>query len=472
MNATSSQDGHEPSTLSRGRRIIAISGLWAALSAVLAFVVYTASEDPIAVAVTIALCAIACIAGALLTAPDDPARAALWQATEADDVGVALERPPSAGRPARILAMNAPFQAIARARSGESRAAAVVLAEAFEADPIEDERKSEAAGSQVAGSQTAELQGGNGSTARARLFALARGERPGPIRLGRKPEKPEWVEVNRQTLPDGTALWRVAMIAGDRAAPSLGAVVGVGPARRSDNDASGLGAVLDAAPFGLALVAGGSTDGWAILEANATLGSLTGAEIGEATALPDLFDPDEAGAIVDFLEKSAAVDQAGASLNLRPRAKPDDVVSLGARVVRSEAGVGATGGRRILLVHATDATERRRLEMQFAQSQKMQALGQLAGGVAHDFNNMLTAIIGFCDLLLHRHHEGDQTFADVMQINQNAKRAARLVRQLLAFSRQQPLQPSLLNVTDILAEISSLLRRVLGERVTDRKSVV
>jgi two-component system cell cycle sensor histidine kinase/response regulator CckA len=123
---------------------------------------------------------------------------------------------------------------------------------------------------------------------------------------------------------------------------------------------------------------------------------------------------------------------------------------------------GVTG----FLVHAVDTTEQKNLEMQFAQAQKMQAMGQLAGGVAHDFNNLLTAMIGFCDLLLQRHGAGDPSFADIMQIKQNANRAANLVRQLLAFSRRQPLIPKLLNATDALSELSHLLRRLLGEHVT------
>ncbi len=117
-----------------------------------------------------------------------------------------------------------------------------------------------------------------------------------------------------------------------------------------------------------------------------------------------------------------------------------------------------------LVLLAVDATEQKNLEAQLAQSQKMDAVGQLAGGIAHDFNNVLTAMIGFCDLLLQRHRPGDQSFADIMQIKQNANRAAALVRQLLAFSRQQTLQPRLLNVTEVLAELSNLLRRLLGEK--------
>ena len=106
-------------------------------------------------------------------------------------------------------------------------------------------------------------------------------------------------------------------------------------------------------------------------------------------------------------------------------------------------------------VYFTDVTEQKNLEIQFAQSQKMQAVGQLAGGVAHDFNNLLTAMIGFCDLLLLRSRPGDPSFADIMQIKQNANRAANLVRQLLAFSRQQTLQPRVLNITDVLVDLSA-----------------
>jgi two-component system, cell cycle sensor histidine kinase and response regulator CckA len=118
-----------------------------------------------------------------------------------------------------------------------------------------------------------------------------------------------------------------------------------------------------------------------------------------------------------------------------------------------------------IIVHAVDTTDQKNLELQFAQAQKMQAVGQLAGGIAHDFNNLLTAIIGFCDLLLMRHQAGDHSFSDIMQIKQNANRAANLVRQLLAFSRQQTLKPEVLSVTDVLADLTNLLRRLIGEMI-------
>jgi two-component system cell cycle sensor histidine kinase/response regulator CckA len=151
---------------------------------------------------------------------------------------------------------------------------------------------------------------------------------------------------------------------------------------------------------------------------------------------------------------------AAPSLDLRLVAGPGRFALLS--LARREGVAGAPAGLIALLV---DASEQKRLETQFVQSQKMQAVGQLAGGIAHDFNNLLTAMIGFCDLLLLRHRAGDQSFADIMQIKQNANRAAGLVRQLLAFSRQQALQPRVLNVTDVLAELSHLLRRLIGENI-------
>ena len=117
-------------------------------------------------------------------------------------------------------------------------------------------------------------------------------------------------------------------------------------------------------------------------------------------------------------------------------------------------------------MYLVDATQQKKLEQQFIQAQKNQALGQLAGGVAHDFNNLLTALIGYCDLLLQRHGVGDPSFGDLMQIKHNANRAAGLVKQILAYARQQPIQPKLLDITENFAELSNLLKRTLGEQIT------
>uniref|UniRef100_UPI0037DA3995 nitrogen regulation protein NR(II) n=1 Tax=Tateyamaria pelophila TaxID=328415 RepID=UPI0037DA3995 len=122
-------------------------------------------------------------------------------------------------------------------------------------------------------------------------------------------------------------------------------------------------------------------------------------------------------------------------------------------------------GETSIVAVLADATELKTLEAQFVQSQKMQAIGQLAGGVAHDFNNLLTAISGHCDLLLLRHDQGDVDYSDLIQINQNANRAAALVGQLLAFSRKQTLRPEELDLRDTMADLTHLLNRLVGEKV-------
>lgn len=123
-------------------------------------------------------------------------------------------------------------------------------------------------------------------------------------------------------------------------------------------------------------------------------------------------------------------------------------------------------GETVLIAVLSDATELKSLEAQFVQSQKMQAIGQLAGGIAHDFNNLLTAISGHCDLLLLRHDQGDQDYGDLMQVSQNANRAAALVNQLLAYSRKQTLRPQVIHLRDTLSDLTHLLNRLVGEKVT------
>lgn len=118
-----------------------------------------------------------------------------------------------------------------------------------------------------------------------------------------------------------------------------------------------------------------------------------------------------------------------------------------------------------IVLFCLDTTEQKNLETQFAQAQKMQAMGQLAGGVAHDFNNLLTAMIGFCDLLLQNHSKYDSSYPDLIEIKKNATCAAALVKQLLQFSKKQPLQPELNNITDILVDFLPLLKRAVGEQI-------
>ena len=127
--------------------------------------------------------------------------------------------------------------------------------------------------------------------------------------------------------------------------------------------------------------------------------------------------------------------------------------------------VESDADRERVILYALDTTAQRQLEQQIAQTQKMDTVGQLAGGIAHDFNNVLQAIIGYSDLLLASHRPTDHAFQDIMQIKQNANRAASLVRQLLAFSRRQTLRPEVMDVGEALSDLTLLLKRLLGERV-------
>ncbi|MBU0582579.1 MAG: response regulator [Alphaproteobacteria bacterium] len=133
--------------------------------------------------------------------------------------------------------------------------------------------------------------------------------------------------------------------------------------------------------------------------------------------------------------------------------------------VNAVADGTAEGAEESAIVYAVETTEQKALEGQMAQSQKMQAVGQLAGGIAHDFNNVLTAIIMASDLLLTNHRPSDPSFPDIMNIKQNANRAASLVRQLLAFSRKQTLRPEVLSLTDVLADLRMLLARLVGNNI-------
>jgi two-component system, cell cycle sensor histidine kinase and response regulator CckA len=118
------------------------------------------------------------------------------------------------------------------------------------------------------------------------------------------------------------------------------------------------------------------------------------------------------------------------------------------------------------IVYAIETTEQRVLQRQFDQAQKMESVGKLAGGIAHDFNNVLSSIMMATDFLLTAHKPSDPSFQDIMQIKQDANRAAGLVRHLLAFSRRQTLRPQVLDLGEALSELSMLLRRLIGERVT------
>jgi len=220
------------------------------------------------------------------------------------------------------------------------------------------------------------------------------------------------------------------------------------------------------APIGIALI----DDSGKLAECNDAFLTMIGRPSRSILDCPlaELFSPGERSSVLAKLDQSKFGTGmiAPFEVNLRTQGRDKKMAQLYARRLAGAAGeAGGDNSGSGMILHFIDLTEQKSLEAQFAQSQKMQAIGQLAGGVAHDFNNLLTAMIGFCDLLLLRHKPGDQSFSDIMQIKQNANRAANLVRQLLAFSRQQQLQPRILNITDVLAELSNLLRRLIGENI-------
>ena len=140
----------------------------------------------------------------------------------------------------------------------------------------------------------------------------------------------------------------------------------------------------------------------------------------------------------------------------------------GSSVVVKDDGyfVADEAGNRIKMVgFIADVSEQRMLEAQLSQSQKMEAVGQLAGGVAHDFNNLLTVIKGYCQLVLdHPRHE-ENVKANVEQIDAAAERAASLTRHLLAFSRKQVLQPKVIDLNSLMVNLDKMLRRVIGEHI-------
>lgn len=172
----------------------------------------------------------------------------------------------------------------------------------------------------------------------------------------------------------------------------------------------------------------------------------------------DLVIKEDKGAVSDAVRRFAAGRALAGDVAVRLAQRPDEPIAL---TVATAKGLGEAA----VLLSLKDNSEESKLKRQVAQATKMQAVGQLAGGVAHDFNNILTAIIGHCDLMLMRHTPGDSDYDDIQQIKHNSNRAASLTRQLLAFSRQQTLRPQLLQLPDVISEISNLLKRLLGETV-------
>ncbi|MBA3729460.1 MAG: response regulator, partial [Sphingomonas sp.] len=218
---------------------------------------------------------------------------------------------------------------------------------------------------------------------------------------------------------------------------------------------SNVQALLEMLPIGLALV---DRDG-RFLTMNKAFQVAAGIDAVDTPTYPgDLVAKEDKAAVADAVRRNARGPAMSGDLPIRLKRHSGEPVAL------TVAGLRGLGDAAVLLL-LKDNSEEAKLKRQVAQATKMQAVGQLAGGVAHDFNNILTAIMGHCDLMMMRHTPGDSDYDDIQQIKSNSNRAAGLTRQLLAFSRQQTLRPQILQLPDVVSEVSHLLKRLLGETV-------
>jgi len=269
------------------------------------------------------------------------------------------------------------------------------------------------------------------------------------IRLSRDPDSAIPVRLIQIPLDDQQALNATLFLLLDDPLPDNDDI-----ARRSVA-AVHLHALLEMLPLGLALA---ERDG-RVLFMNGPFRRAAGLGDESAIVYPgDLVVEEDKAAVSDAVRRFSAGRGSASDLQVRLKERPDESVSL---TIAAAKGLGDAA----VLLSLKDNSEESKLKRQVAQAMKMQAVGQLAGGVAHDFNNILTAIIGHCDLMTMRHIPGDSDYDDIQQIKHNSNRAAALTRQLLAFSRQQTLRPQILQLPDVISEISNLLKRLLGETV-------
>jgi PAS domain S-box-containing protein len=218
--------------------------------------------------------------------------------------------------------------------------------------------------------------------------------------------------------------------------------------------------LVEDSPFGIFR----STPDCQLLAANPALVSMLGyaseAELLRRNMATDVYvDPVERARLVDALLESSTNTLQAESVWRRKDAKHITVRQTG-RVVRD-----AQARAEFFNVIVEDVTERQLLEAQFRQAQKMESVGRLAGGVAHDFNNVLTAIFGYADLLLEELPPASAARQDIEEIRKAAERAAALTRQLLAFSRKQVLAPVVVSVNELVKDIDKMLRRLVKEDI-------
>ena len=328
-------------------------------------------------------------------------------------------------------------------------------------------------GRSISGGDVLPVAGFSSDTETAqRLYALVRSaslKEPREEELKLKNVAGKWVHVAVAPISqNGHTVWRITdssprrpMLQTVDTSPRPSVVVQIRPVERPPGQAGvepHIPKFIYDAPVAIALV---SADG-TVIEANAALAGLVGAEPGKIAGK----------SIYSFFREQTERETRARLTSLKvgdvSRAPID--VSFGASSARtahlfaSKFNPDETSGA-AYAIYLIDTTGQTALETQYAQAQKLQAIGQLAGGIAHDFNNLLTVINGVAELLLQRHQPGDPSFTDLNNIHNTGLRAASLVRQLLAFSRQQTLEPQVLNLTDLVADWTVTLRRLIGDRV-------
>jgi len=271
----------------------------------------------------------------------------------------------------------------------------------------------------------------------------------GAVRIARDPEDAPPLRIVPIALEDDPAEGASVFLMFDEDPDAMTAAAARGAATVHLHE------LLAMLPLGLALV---ERDGRFLFLNDAFRRAAGLAPEDHAVYPSDLVADEDKGIVSDAVRRFAAGRALPGDLAIRLKYRPEEPVAL---TIANAKGLGDAA----VLLSLKDNTEESKLKRQVAQATKMQAVGQLAGGVAHDFNNILTAIIGHCDLMMMRHTPGDIDYDDIQQIKHNSNRAASLTRQLLAFSRQQTLRPQILQLPDVISEISNLLRRLLGETV-------
>jgi two-component system cell cycle sensor histidine kinase/response regulator CckA len=219
---------------------------------------------------------------------------------------------------------------------------------------------------------------------------------------------------------------------------------------------------ISESPFGIAIVDGEINRDGRVTEANKAFTDVFGAKKKNAPMVK-IFSPE----VLEELAAEARKKPRGGAAPIGVEASVGEgaetrTFALFPRPVKRRRG---SYGQRKTLLYSVDISDRKRMEEDYAQDQKLRGIGELASKVAHDFNNYLQVVLGHCERLMLKHPAGDPAYQELVQIRENAQRAANTTKQLLAFSRKQTLKREVLSITEVLRDFSRFLTRAIGEKV-------